>query len=102
MVCAVWTEAQWLAVDATVAKLEAKALLKASGQKSHTKGKVSHTDVSAGKPKKSKMAKVEKPIASDNMFYNLTDTVDSMFSLVSPHRSPECRRRNEALEYART
>jgi len=44
MVCAVWSEDQWTAVDAVVAREEAKAILKASGRIAPSKGKVSPAD----------------------------------------------------------
>jgi len=48
-VCVVWTEAQWVAVDKSVAKIEAKAIQKASVSATKKTRKVSPTDVSGGK-----------------------------------------------------
>jgi len=75
MVCAVWSEDQWPAVDAVVACEEAEAILKASGGTAHAKGKVSPTDVSVGKPRKGIKAKKVKSdkLSADNLIYDPTD-----------------------------
>ena len=105
-VCVVWTEGQWRAVHATVAKIEAKALLRAAAQTTKTKGKVPPMDVSAVRPPKAK--KLKLPIhnanyvdnVQDDLFYVPTAQVGNV-SLLSTSRSPETRRRAEALAYAR-
>ena len=38
MVCAIWSEDQWTAVDAVVAREEANTILKASGRTAHSNG----------------------------------------------------------------
>ena len=99
MVCAVWSEDQWTAVDAVVAREEANTILKASGRTAHSNGKVSPADVSADKPRKGKKAKKTKSdkVSANNRFYDPTDTMDNVFS----PRAPELRRTNEALQVAR-
>ena len=94
-------EDQWTAVDAVVAREEAKAIHKASIRIACSKGKVSPSDVSADKPRKGKKAKQTKSdkVSADNIFYDPTDAMNNVFT--SPPRSPELRRRNEALQFAR-
>jgi len=102
----VWSEVQWRAVDATVASIEAKALLRAAGQTTKSKGKVPPTDVLAVRPPKVKKSKL--PIANVDSIDNIqTDvlyvptTQVGNVSLLSISRSPETRRRAEALAFAR-
>jgi len=82
MVCAVWSEDQWTAVDAVVAREEANTILKASGRTARSNGKVSPADVSADKPRKGKKAKKTKSdkVSANNHFYDPADTMDNVFT----------------------
>ena len=91
-VCVVWSEAQWAAVDKSVAKIEAKAVQKASVPAVKKARKVSLTDVSVERP--AKRAK-KSHLSPDTVFFNPK-------SNVSLNRSPDTRRRETALAYGRS
>ena len=91
-VCAVWSDSQWTAVDKAVAKIEAKAVLKVSGQSTKKARKVSPTDASGERPAKRTK---KSHLSPDTVFYNPK-------SFVSSNRSPETKRRETALAYGRS
>jgi len=98
-VCQVWSASQWDYVDHTVAREEAKAFLKARGAKPGKRPKISPTDVSGGRPKRPK-SDISLPIT--NTMSNVVNPASAdIVSDSSIHRSPETRRRAEALKFAR-
>ena len=86
-----------------LAKIEAKALLRAAAQTTETKGKVPPTDVSVVRPPKAKKHKIPihnvdyvDNVQDDDLFYVPTAQVGNV-CLLSTSRSPETCRRARAL-----
>ena len=99
-VCQVWSPWQWDYVDRTVAHEEAKAFLKTLETKPGKRRRkaVLPTDVSG--------ERTDKVISDNSMSPNFDFCVNdapvaSNVSFSTSNRSPETRRRREALDYAR-
>ena len=98
-VCRKWTSGQWSYVEETVAREEAKAFLKAS--ESRTGGgcsgeAVPPTDVLGKRPDRPVHDISISPLSCNNVAL----VASTMYSS-PPNRSPDARRREEALAYAR-